>query len=657
MTRGFNASTRAIDESMTLDSFRGLVVQTEPMPIWMSFDYVNDALQAILAKDDFKAFEATEWVVRPYGSNRFDFVIAPRAGMGAAYKPERANGESFAYKMEALRLAFEANYRYGQEEIEVADGQKIKGRGITKTFFLKDDGDHSEPNYVTGVGMPWDPNVKMGTDDPEWATKFIRLPEALRLPKSPSALGITGPIPGAGVTIGILDTGLLPHPTIWSPQERTDSRAPGSIDFRRAANFVPTRDTALEKLMGHFDKKVPPPEGWTRASELPDDIFPALDPFTFHAAPANPGHGTAVATILLGRGANATIDASKLKSYVLGMVPGATIVPVRVGPSTVVSNPEPLTEGYKHLTPEVAPDGKTIRAGADVITVSLGGVPDVKLHDALIEAYKAGVILTAAAGNGFAFVVWPAAYREVIAVGAGSITCKPWGKTSPGSKVEILSPGDEVWYGASFLDKRGYAAHARPGETADAHMRYSVKRGQGTSFATPHVAGAAALWLSHHGGADAIRAHYAKQKGKVNDHRYVSLAFRWLLANETELKDAQGVTLRARGHTQCPGIDGAANGRNASGRFLNVEALLSTKLEHFPTKAELDAFEKSGMRSQKAKDLVFTGVITATSALPTLLSDKDFVEDGIQVLPPAVREEIVRNFNGKIFESWKSDRL
>lgn len=606
-SRRFNASGVKSDRvPLTPETFRGVLFQVKPMPIWATFDYANSALKWVFSKPDFKDFVAEEWVAKPYGSYRFDYLIQPRGSWATAYK-----GSDFDTDMRALALALEANFKYASGNVTFEDGVEIEGKAAAKVQIVLNDGlDHGEPDYARGVPLPWAPSLKVGTDDPEWSRTFVRVPEAWR------HLEERGKKPGEGVTIGVIDTGVLPHPVLWGA-----SQAPTKLDVRRAATFESTDRPLIERISAHFreDWKEEP---WTRRPALDFNQFKAVDIYSFNAAPANPGHGTAVVSILSGVGNEVYVEKDNPKTYVNGIVPFADIVPVRVGSSTVFLDTAPMAKAIRHLTEN----------GANVITVSLGGVPGVDMHEALIEAYKKGVIFTAAAGNGLPFVVWPAAYKEAIAVGAGNVFCQAWEKSSPGTKVEILAPGEDVWYAASFFDKRHY--ELKKDLASSEALHYAVKRGKGTSFATPHVAAAAALWLSKYG-VEEIKAHYRKQLGKHNDDRYVSLAFRYIMS-------------RPYGHTACPGGDGSRMRRDAGGAYLNTLGLLGLPLESFPTKSRLDDFEVGELREQQSYDLALTGLSTIALGAVNVLTQRDTHDGDLGLLPPGVRSQLVSIFKEKV---------
>jgi subtilisin len=125
----------------------------------------------------------------------------------------------------------------------------------------------------------------------------------------------------------------------------------------------------------------------------------------------------------------------------------------------------------------------------DVVSMSLGVTyANQALPDMATALKKAGVTLVAAAGNnGDGTIDVPGAYPESIAVAASDEKDLLADFSSRGPAVAEIAPGVNVY---SLSKNAGY------------EMR------SGTSMATPHVAGLAALYISTHKGAtpDQVRA-------------------------------------------------------------------------------------------------------------------------------------------------------
>ncbi len=217
------------------------------------------------------------------------------------------------------------------------------------------------------------------------------------------------------------------------------------------------------------------------------------------------GHGTHAAGI---------IGALDDRTGVVGVAPGARMFGVKVLDDDANGTTRELLCGIDWVTSTHY--DKDPRNDIDVANLSLGGVgsddgkcgeadKDV-LHQAICKSVKAGITYVVAAGNEHedASKLIPAAYEEVITVSAladsdgkrggdgGSPDCRAdeddtlANFSNYGKVVDIIAPGVCIF---STMPIDGSEA---AGDTGG----YGTLTG--TSFAAPHVAGAAALWISKH---------------------------------------------------------------------------------------------------------------------------------------------------------------
>ena len=172
----------------------------------------------------------------------------------------------------------------------------------------------------------------------------------------------------------------------------------------------------------------------------PDNPFSAVDPGT-SGLMKNPGHGTGTMSILAGN----RFAQGGFNDF-LGGAPNAEIIPVRIGDSVVHFYSSSMAQGLDYA----------LAVGAQVVSVSMGGVPSKAWAEAVNRAYEAGIAIFAAAGNnmgGFptTSTVYPARFNRVTAV------CGAAGDRTPYYKG-LLYPGMQGNFGPSAKMKTALAS-------------------------------------------------------------------------------------------------------------------------------------------------------------------------------------------------------
>ena len=134
--------------------------------------------------------------------------------------------------------------------------------------------------------------------------------------------------------------------------------------------------------------------------------------------------------------------------------------------------------------------------GVKVLSMSLGGGPSTTLQNAVRYAAARDVLMVAAAGNdGDATLNYPAAYSEVVSVAATDSRDVRATFSNANSDVEIAAPGVNI---LSAYNDGGYRVLS------------------GTSMATPHVSGAAAVIRTRNPAFTAAQAR-SKLDASVDD--------------------------------------------------------------------------------------------------------------------------------------------
>ncbi|MET8148455.1 S8 family serine peptidase [Actinoplanes sp. NPDC049668] len=190
------------------------------------------------------------------------------------------------------------------------------------------------------------------------------------------------------------------------------------------------------------------------------------------------GHGTQMAGIIAGRGRPGG-------DGVLGIAPAAKILPVSPAGSPLVVS-KAIDWAVEH--------------GAKVINMSFLTVGSDGLAAAIKKAADADVVLVAGAGNNReadADSVYPAAYPEVVAVGATDRAGKHASFSREGPQLDLAAPGADVVVANGDEDK-------------------PYERVEGTSVSAAIVSGAAALIRSEYPELSAAQVVKALESGAVD---------------------------------------------------------------------------------------------------------------------------------------------
>lgn len=264
-----------------------------------------------------------------------------------------------------------------------------------------------------------------GTSDHHWAPKLIHMPEAWEFVNTSG--GGAGK-DGEGIRVAHPDTGYTENTQIFNAR----------LLHGDGYNFFD----------GHSDPK---------------------DPLTGD----HPGHGTSTGSLIMSSSRVAT-------DPVWGTAPKCDLIPLRVMDNVVRFNFKTVTESIIHAHSN----------NCHVISMSLGGPTSPHTLEREIDAaVKKGLIVLAAAGNVWPWVVYPAKFEQVIAVAACNAHALRdpengiWSGSATGRSVDFSAPGESVWRAR------------RDAQTNEDR----VERGNGTSFAVATTAGVACVWLAFHG--------------------------------------------------------------------------------------------------------------------------------------------------------------
>ncbi len=274
------------------------------------------------------------------------------------------------------------------------------------------------------------------------------------------------------VKIGLLDTGYSNHPE--------------TINIRKDQGYSFVKPPWYNRIFN-----------WNWENN-PKDRLISFIPFKWGS------HGTSSSSVIIGVDTPGAKFIDGHEDRTNGVFPQAQVIPYRISDS-VISLHNNLARGAK----------KAIADGCKVLTASHANLIRTRmLTDVAEEAYEKGVLWFAAAGSHIAKLkkvwIYPARFRETIATAASTVDGEPWEKTHAGVLVDICAPGFKIYRPIARRKFRGWFGA----------VSYGYGWGEGSTFAAPITAAAAALWLTHHG-EEKLNQHYPKGWQRVEAFRKV----------------------------------------------------------------------------------------------------------------------------------------
>jgi subtilase family protein len=291
---------------------------------------------------------------------------------------------------------------------------------------------------------------------------------------------------GSGVYVAVVDTGLVPNWREFFPEER--------IDADHATGFT-----------GGSNERSP----WDdRGKAAVTDRLWEKD---------TDSHGTHVTSTILGY--HLFLKEFGIDGFVNGVAPKATIIPIKVLTNGGFGSNLDIVAALYYLA-SLRNSGEI--TSPIVVNMSIGTLrPAQSLEDAIDFAIKSGVILVAAGGNEDDLgMAWPGAYPQMISaaaagwkrewIGPTGIIPDPFflivdvpeeagtstesfitffsSREKPGQQLDVTAPG--MWTFGPALE---HGAASPPLQSHGKPSLFTVMFG--TSMASPHVAGTAALLL------------------------------------------------------------------------------------------------------------------------------------------------------------------
>ncbi len=414
-----------------------------------NFSVSEEDVQASKAADDLPEFAAGEIIVKFKGKVNERAKADTAAGATKVETDkESVNALLNKYKAKEIRGVITSGKAL-QKKPDFANIKKIEIDGDVKAAaaeFAQDPNvEYAEPNFVQFSSF--NPNDQKFSE--QWALQKIQAQQGWdTLYGSPNTV------------IAIIDTGVdYGHEDLAANMLANCS---GGCPQGTGYDFVNT-DTAYWLSNGFT---LYSGEDYTTPDNNPSDFV---------------GHGTHVAGIAAGVTNNT--------KGIAGVCPECSIMPVKAGFG--VQHPYYCPNGCGVLELDAISNALVYATdnSADVINMSFGGSYSSLQEDAINYAFNAGVVLVASAGNsGNSTPNYPAALANVISVSATTPSDLLAPYSSFGNSVDVAAPGGDGTSANGILNTL-----PKTGMLNDASGYGKLN---GTSMASPHVAGLAGLIIS-----------------------------------------------------------------------------------------------------------------------------------------------------------------
>ncbi len=280
---------------------------------------------------------------------------------------------------------------------------------------------------------------------------------------------------------------MMPNDPNFSYQWHLDNSVYGGIHMKEAWDLE-TGDPSVVVAVVDTGVAYEDYGDYRRAPDLAGTSFVAG--YDFANGDSHPNDDNCHGTHVTGTIAQSTNN----NTGVAGVAFGCSVMPVKVLDSDGAGSLFDIAQGIIYAADN----------GADVINLSLGASSDYGVMlQAVAYAYNKGVTVVCASGNNNGPLLYPAAYDDYcIAVGATRYDETRASYSNYGSSLDLVAPGGDVSvdqngdnYGDGVLQQTFNPDTQDPSDFAYWFF-------QGTSMATPHVAGVAALLISKSGASD-----------------------------------------------------------------------------------------------------------------------------------------------------------